>query len=73
VRWLASERLERVDMSGRSTSIFEHDAQAVILLSPATRTFCKLDQVSRRAFEPERSASIVRAAAATIAGLPSTD
>ena len=32
VRWLASEHLERVDATGRSTSIFDRDAHAVTFL-----------------------------------------
>ncbi len=73
VRWLAAERLERVDASGRSTSIFEHDAHAVTLLTPATRTFRKLDHVPRRPLEPEAGAVLARGADATVAGLPCTD
>ena len=56
VRWLAAEGLERVDASGRSTSIFERAAHAVTLLTPATRTFRKLDHVPRRPVEPEPGA-----------------
>ena len=53
VRWLAGEHLERVDASGRSTSIFDRDAHVVTLLTPATRTFRKLDKAPRRPSEPE--------------------
>jgi hypothetical protein len=60
VRWLAGEGLERVDSSGRSTSIFERDAHAVTLLTPATRTFRKLDHVPRRPVEPEPGAAPMR-------------
>ena len=73
VRWLAAERLERVDASGRSTSIFERDAHAVTLLTPATRTFRKLEHVPRRPSEPEQGAVLARGADATVAGLPCTD
>jgi hypothetical protein len=73
VRWLAAEGLERVDASGRSTSIFERDAHAVTLLNSATRTFRKLDHVPRRPLEPEPGAILARGADATIAGLPCTD
>jgi hypothetical protein len=68
MRWLAAERLERVDASGRSTSIFERDAHAVTLLTPATRTFRKLDRVPRRT--GRRAA---RGADVVVAGLPCTD
>jgi hypothetical protein len=73
VRWLAAEGLERVDALGRSTSIFERDAHAVILLTPATRTFRKLDNAPRRPLEPEPGTTLARGADATVAGLPCTD
>lgn len=73
VRWLAAERLERVDASGRSTSIFEHDAHAVTLLTPATQTFRKLDHVPRRPLEPEPGVALARGADAIVAALPCTD
>ena len=73
VRWLAGERLERVDSSGRSTSIFERDAHAVTLLTPATRTFRKLDHLPRRPLEPEPGTVLARGADAVVAGLSCTD
>jgi hypothetical protein len=73
VRWLASEHLERVDASGRSTSIFDRDGHSVTLLTPATRTFRKLDEAPRRPSEPAPGATLTRGADAVIAGLPCTD
>jgi hypothetical protein len=73
VRWLAAEHLERVDASGRSTSIFDRDAHVVTLLTPATRTFRKLDKAPRRPLEPEPGAALARGAEAVVAGLPCTD
>jgi hypothetical protein len=73
VRWLAAERLERVDASGRSTSIFERDAHTVTLLTPATRTFRKLDHAPRRPLEPEPGAVLTRGGDAIVASLPCTD
>ena len=73
VRWLAAEHLERVDASGRSTSIFDHDGRVVTLLTPATRTFRKLDQAPRRPLEPEAGTALQRGAGAVVAGLPCTD
>src|SRR4029077_10649230 len=48
VRWSAAEHLERVDASGRATTIFDHEGHAITLLTPATRTFRKLEQAPRR-------------------------
>jgi hypothetical protein len=73
VRWLAAEHLERVDASGRSTSIFERDARVVTLLTPATRTFRKLEHIPRRPVEPEPGAVLARGAGALVASLPCTD
>jgi hypothetical protein len=73
VRWLAAEHLERVDASGRATTIFDHEAHAITLLTPATRTFRKLDQAPRRPLEPEPGAALNRGAETVVAGLPCTD
>jgi len=73
VRWLAGEHLERVDASGRSTSIFDRDAHVVTLLTPATRTFRKLDKAPRRPSEPEPDALLKRGGEAVVAGLACTD
>ena len=73
VRWLAGEHLERVDASGRSTSIFDRDAHVVTLLTPATRTFRKLDKAPSRPSEPEPDALLRRGGEAVVAGLACTD
>jgi len=73
VRWLSSEHLERVDASGRSTTIFDRDAHAITLLTPATRTFRKLDHAPRRASEPEPGAVLKRGEDAVVAGVPCTE
>ncbi len=73
VRWLASQHLERVDGRGRATSIFDRDGHVVTLLTPATRTFRKVDQAPRRPSEPPPGAVFTRGADAVIAGLPCTD
>ena len=73
VRWLSGEHLERADGSGRSTTIFDRDAHEVTLLTPANRTFRKLDKAPRRASEPEPGAVLKRGKDAVIAGLPCTE
>ena len=73
VRWLAAEHLERVDASGRATTIFDHEAHTITLLTPANRTFRRLDQVARRPLEPQPGAALGRGADAVVAGLPCTD
>jgi hypothetical protein len=73
VRWLAGEHLERVEASGRSTTIFDRDAHTVTLLTPANRTYRKLDGAPRRPLEPEPGAILKRGNDAVVAGLPCTD
>jgi hypothetical protein len=73
VRWLAGEHLERVDASGRSTTIFDRNAHEVTLLTPANRTYRKLDGAPRRALEPDPGAILKRGNDAIVAGLPCTD
>ena len=73
VRWLAGDHLERVDFSGRSTTIFDRNAHEVTLLTPANRTYRKLGGAPRRALEPEPGAILKRGNDAVVAGLPCTD
>jgi hypothetical protein len=73
VRWLASDHLERVDGSGRATTIFDRGAREVTLLTPANRTYRKLDGAPRRPLEPEPGAVLKRGQDAVVAGLPCTD
>ncbi len=73
VRWLAGEHLERVDASGRSSTIFNREAHEVTLLTPANRTYRKLDGAPRRPLEPEPGAILKRGRDAVVAGLPCTD
>jgi hypothetical protein len=73
VRWLAGERLERVDASGRSATIFDLNAHEVTLLTPANRTYRTLDGAPRRPFEPEPGATLKRGRDAVVAGLHCTD
>jgi hypothetical protein len=70
VRWLAGEHLERVDAS---TSIFDRDGHVVTLLTPASRSFRKVDRAPRRPSEPSPGAVLTRGRDAVIAGLPCTD
>jgi hypothetical protein len=73
VRWLANDHLERVDASGRSTTIFDRGAREVTLLTPANRTYRKLDGAPRRPLEPEPGAVLKRGQDAVVAGLPCTE
>jgi hypothetical protein len=73
VRWLANDHLERVDASGRATTIFDSTAREVTLLTPANRTYRKLDGAPRRALEPAPDAILRRGQDVVVAGLPCTE
>jgi len=73
VRWLASDRLERVDGPGRSTTIFDRGTHVITLLISASRTYRKLDAAPRRATEPPPGAVLKRGAEAVVAGLHCID
>jgi hypothetical protein len=73
VRWLSSDHLERVDVQGRATTIFDRNKREVILVAPSNRTYRKLEGGPRRPFEPEPGAALKRGQDAVVAGLPCTD
>ena len=73
VRWFAGQHLERVDGSGRATTIFDRDAHEVTLLTPADRTYRKLGGAPRRPDEPEPGATLTPGPDAVVAGLPCSD
>jgi hypothetical protein len=73
VRWLAAQRLQRVDGPDKSTTIFDHDKKEITLLSPKSRTYRKLEGTPRRPPEPEAGAELRRGSTVVIAGLSCTD
>jgi hypothetical protein len=73
VRWLGADHLERIDDSGRSTTIFDRNSHEVTILVPASRTYRKLDGSPRQPLEPEPGAVVKRGNDAVVAGLPCTD
>lgn len=73
VRWLASERRERIDGRDKSTTIFDRKAHQITLLNPAKRTFRTLEGSPRQPPEPEAGVVLKRGAESVIAGLQCTD
>jgi hypothetical protein len=73
IRWLAGDRLERVDSPDRSATVFDRNRNEVTLLNPATRTYRKLEGESRRPTEPEPGTKLQRGSQSVIAGVPCTD
>ena len=70
MRWLASEHLERVELSGRSITIFDRDAHDVTLLMPANRTYANWTAPRGGRSEPEPADAILkRGSDAVLAGL----
>jgi len=73
VRWLAGERLERIDGTDRSRTIFDRDKHEITLVVPANRTYRKLEGDQGRPPEPPAEASLKRGNETIIAGLPCVD
>jgi hypothetical protein len=68
MRWLAAEQLERVDGPDKSTTIFDRRTHEITLLTPANRTFRKLD-MPRQPEEPAPEAILKRGNESIVAGL----
>jgi hypothetical protein len=68
MRWLAAEQLERVDGPDKSTTIFDRRTHEITLLTPANRTFRKLD-MPQRPEEPAPEAVLKRGNESIVAGL----
>ncbi len=73
VRWLASEGLERIDGPDRSATIFDRGAHEITLVTPANRTYRKLDGEQGRPPTPASGAALKRGDDAVIAGLHCVD
>ena len=73
MRWSAGEHLERVDGPGKSATIFDRDAKEITLLTPASRTYRKLEGAPRRPMEPEKGAVLKRGAESVMAELHCID
>jgi hypothetical protein len=73
VRWLASEGLERIDGPDKSTTIFNRGAHEITLVTPANRTYRKLDGEQGRPPAPATDAVLKRGDDAVIAGLHCVD
>jgi hypothetical protein len=67
VRWLAGERLERID-GPSSVTILDRKGNEITLLVPATRTYRTLEGRPRRPMEPETDAVLSRIGEAVVAG-----
>jgi hypothetical protein len=72
-RWLASERLVRIDGPDKSATIFDRNKQEFTLLNPSSRTFRKLEGLPRMPMAPETSAALQRDGESKIAGLSCID
>ncbi len=73
VRWLAGGHLERIDGPDRSTTILDHSADEITLLTPARRTYSKLAGAPRRPLDPEPGTALKRGNEAIVAGLHCVD
>lgn len=72
-RWLASERLVRVDGPDKSASIYNRDAHEITVLNRANRTYLKLDGAPRLPLDPEKGEVLTRGGESVVAGLHCVD
>ena len=69
VRWKAADELERVDIPGGATSIFDHKTRYVTVLERDSHSYLKLPSRARGPVEPDRDAPLTRGGEADVAGL----
>jgi hypothetical protein len=72
-RWLASERLVRVDGSDKSATIYDRKAHEITVLNLANRTYLKLEGAPRLPLDPEKGEALTRGGEFVVAGLHCTD
>jgi len=72
-RWLASERLVRVDGAGKSATIYDRNAREMTVLNLANRTDLKLEGAPRLPLDPEKGEALTRGGEFMVAGLHCTD
>ena len=72
-RWLASERLVRVDGPDKSATIYDRNAHEITVLNPANRTYLKLDGAPRLPLDPEKGEALTRSGEFVVAGLHCID
>jgi hypothetical protein len=69
VRWKADDGLERVDIPGGATSIFDHKTHYVTVLAHQTHSYLKLESPARGPIEPDADAPLTRDGEAKVADL----
>ena len=67
-RWLASERLVRVDGAGKSASIYDRNAHEITVLNLANRTYLRLEGSPRLSLDPEKGEALMRGGEFVVAG-----
>ena len=72
-RWLASERVVRMDGPGQSATIFDRNAHEITVLNLANRSYLKLEGTPRLPLDPERGKALARGSQSVIAGLECVD
>ena len=72
-RWLESERLVRIDGSGKSATIYDRNGHEITVLDLANRTYLKLEGAPHLTLDPEKGKTLTRGGESVIAGLHCTD
>jgi hypothetical protein len=68
-RWLAGERLERVDGLDNSSTIFDHSKSEITVLNTTYRTYTKLEGTPRQPVQPKAGTLVERRGETMFAGL----
>lgn len=69
-RWLADERLERIDGLANSSTIFDLNRREITVLNAADRTYVKLEGTLRQPTPPKTGTVLERGGEVVVAGLP---
>ncbi len=72
-RWLASERLVRVDGVAKSATIYDRNTHEITVLNLANRTYLKLEGSPHLPLDPEKGEALTRGGEFVVAGLHCTD
>ena len=72
-RWLASERLVRIDGPDKSATIYDRNAHEITVLNLANHTYLKLEGTPRLPLDPERGKALQRGNESVVAGLHCVD
>lgn len=72
-RWLASEHLQKIDGSDKSSTIFDRNKGEFTLINPKNRTYRKFEGSPRMPLSPQEGTALTRGAESVVAGASCVD